>query len=119
MMTETATFTTDVVKDIGNPNRFRWNIYENEKVRDKSLYSFATKREAQSDADKFVPEAKFDLAKLNDKKLTKRSYACQSSLATGDRLNENDEPGQRQPTGAPTTSGSGLSGAYGFARSLY
>ena len=53
-MTESVVFTTDVVKDIANPNRFRWNIYENEKVRDKSLYSFATKREAQNDADKFV-----------------------------------------------------------------
>jgi hypothetical protein len=53
-MTESAVFTIDVVKDIGNPNRFRWNIYENKRVRDKSLYSFATKREAQSDADKFV-----------------------------------------------------------------
>ena len=37
-----------------DPNRFRWNIYDNEKVRDKSFYSFATKREAQTDADKFV-----------------------------------------------------------------
>ena len=37
-----------------NPNRFRWNIYENQRVRDKSFYSFATKREAQNDADKFV-----------------------------------------------------------------
>jgi hypothetical protein len=54
IMTETALFKTDVVKDVGNPNRFRWNIYENQRVRDKSLYSFATKREAQSDADKFV-----------------------------------------------------------------
>ena len=54
IMTYTAGFTTDVVKDIGNPNRFRWNIYDNEKVRDKSFYSFATKREAQTDADKFV-----------------------------------------------------------------
>ena len=49
-----AVFTTDIVKDAGNPNRFRWNIYENQKVRDKSFYSFATKREAQNDADKFV-----------------------------------------------------------------
>ena len=49
-----AVFTTDIVKDVGNPNRFRWNIYENKKVRDKSFYSFATKREAQNDADKFV-----------------------------------------------------------------
>jgi hypothetical protein len=53
-MTYVAGFTTYVVKDIGNPNRFRWNIYDNEKVRDKSFYSFATKREAQIDADKFV-----------------------------------------------------------------
>ncbi len=54
IMTERAMFTTDIVKDVANPNRFRWNIYENKRVRDKSLYSFATKREAQNDADKFV-----------------------------------------------------------------
>jgi hypothetical protein len=54
IMTDSAVFSTDVVKDIGNPNRFRWNIYENKRVRDKSFYSFATKREAQNDADKFV-----------------------------------------------------------------
>jgi hypothetical protein len=53
-MTDRPIFTTDVVKDIGNPNRFRWNIYENQRVRDRSFYSFATKREAQNDADKFV-----------------------------------------------------------------
>jgi hypothetical protein len=53
-MTESSVFATDVVKDVGNPNRFRWNIYENMKVRDKSFYSFATRREAQNDADKFV-----------------------------------------------------------------
>jgi hypothetical protein len=53
-MTENPVFMTDVVKDIGKPNRFRWNIYENSKVRDKSFYSFATRREAQSDADKFL-----------------------------------------------------------------
>jgi hypothetical protein len=54
LMTTSAMFITDVVKDVGNPNRYRWNIYDNEKVRDKSFYSFATKREAQTDADKFV-----------------------------------------------------------------
>ena len=54
IMTESPVFMTDVVKDIGNPNRFRWNIYENRKVRDKSFYSFATRREAQNDAEKFV-----------------------------------------------------------------
>ena len=53
-MTESPVFMTDVVKDIGNPNRFRWNVYENKRVRDKSFYSFATRREAQNDADKFV-----------------------------------------------------------------
>ena len=53
-MTNGAVFSTEVVKDIGNPNRFRWNIYENERVRDESFYSFATRREAQTDADKFV-----------------------------------------------------------------
>ena len=53
-MTQRSVFTSDVVKDVGNPNRFRWNIYENKKVRDKSFYSFATKREAQSDAERFV-----------------------------------------------------------------
>jgi hypothetical protein len=53
-MTDSSLFLTDVVKDNDNPNRFRWNIYENKRVRDKSFYSFATKREAQNDADKFV-----------------------------------------------------------------
>jgi len=53
-MTDSPLFMADVVKDRDNPNRFRWNIYENQRVRDKSFYSFATKREAQNDADKFV-----------------------------------------------------------------
>ncbi len=53
-MTDGPTFTTDVVKDISNPNRYRWNIYENQRGRDKSFYSFAIKREAQTDAEKFV-----------------------------------------------------------------
>ena len=54
MMTDSAVFTTYVVEDIGNPNRYRWNIYDDKTIRDKSFYSFATKREAQTDADKFV-----------------------------------------------------------------
>ncbi|MGB3583263.1 MAG: hypothetical protein WBA40_19435 [Roseiarcus sp.] len=54
MMTDSVVFTTFVVKDIGNPNRYRWNIYDDKTIRDKSFYSFATKREAQTDADKFV-----------------------------------------------------------------
>jgi hypothetical protein len=51
IMTESYVFTTDVTKNIGNPNRFRLNIYEYKRVRDKSFYSFATRHEAQSDAD--------------------------------------------------------------------
>jgi hypothetical protein len=54
IMTQNLVFTSDVAKDIGNPRRFRWKIYENKKVRDKSFYSFATKLEAQNDADKFI-----------------------------------------------------------------
>jgi hypothetical protein len=54
IMTDSVVFTTYVVKDIGNPNRYRWNIYDDKTIRDKSFYSFATKREAQTDADKFV-----------------------------------------------------------------
>ena len=54
IMTDSAVFTTYVVKDTGNPNRYRWNIYDDKTIRDKSFYSFATKREAQTDADKFV-----------------------------------------------------------------
>jgi len=69
-MSERSVFTTEVVKDIGNPNRFRWNIYENKSVRDKSFYSFATRREAQSDADKFVRKpTRFGLPQKNKKSL--------------------------------------------------
>ena len=53
-MTQNHVFTSDVAKDVGNARRFRWTIYENKKVRDKSFYSFATATEAQNDADKFI-----------------------------------------------------------------
>ncbi len=55
-MAQHPAFTIDVAKDIGRPGRFRWSVYENMKMRDKSFYSFATKGEAQADADKFVQE---------------------------------------------------------------
>ncbi len=54
IMIENPTFTISVAPDAQRPGRYRWNISENSKVRDKSLYSFATRREAQADADKFV-----------------------------------------------------------------
>ena len=51
--------------------RYRWNVSENMRVRDKSLYSFRTKREAQLRLRRFAAletwetqEARFFLAKL-------------------------------------------------------
>jgi hypothetical protein len=54
LMTENPLFTTAITADAQRPGRYRWNIRENERVRDKSLYSVATRREAQADADKFL-----------------------------------------------------------------
>jgi hypothetical protein len=53
-MAETHVFTIKVEPDVDRPGRYRWSISEGWKVRDKSLYSFATKREAQADAGAFV-----------------------------------------------------------------
>jgi hypothetical protein len=53
-MAEAPVFTIDVAEDTARPGRYRWNVSENMKVRDKSLYSFRTKLEAQLDAVKFV-----------------------------------------------------------------
>jgi hypothetical protein len=56
---EVQAFTIKIEPDFEQEGRYRWNIFEGGKVRDMSLYSFATKREAQADAVKFVE-------KLND-----------------------------------------------------
>jgi hypothetical protein len=53
-MASAPRFTIDVAEDVARPGSYRWKVSENMKVRDKSLYSFKTKREAQLDADKFV-----------------------------------------------------------------
>ena len=53
-MAEVSRFTIDVAEDVARPGSYRWTVSENMKVRDKSLYSFRTKRQAQFDADKFV-----------------------------------------------------------------
>jgi hypothetical protein len=55
-MAETHDFTIKIEPDFVQPGRYRWNISEDRKVRDKSLYSFATIRDAQADADKFLKE---------------------------------------------------------------
>jgi hypothetical protein len=53
-MAEAPALTIDVAEDDARPGRYRWNVSENMKVRDKSLYSFGTKLEAQLDAVKFA-----------------------------------------------------------------
>jgi hypothetical protein len=53
-MPEIHEFKIKIEPDVDRAGRYRWNISEGGKVRDKSLYSYATKREAQADADKFV-----------------------------------------------------------------
>lgn len=57
-MPRNMTFTTKIEADHGNPWRYRWKVFQELRQRDISVYSFATKREAQIDADEFV-------AKLN------------------------------------------------------
>ena len=49
-MAEAPIPTIDIARDAGHAERYRWNVY----VQHKSPYSFATKREAQIDANKFV-----------------------------------------------------------------
>ena len=53
-MPEDSPFVVKVERDAERQGRFRWRVFENGIMRDASVYSFATKREAQVDADKFV-----------------------------------------------------------------
>jgi hypothetical protein len=53
-MGDAPRFTVDIAEDVVRPGSYRWTVSENMKVRDKSLYSFRTRRDAQRDADKFV-----------------------------------------------------------------
>ena len=53
-MEEPSPFTIHIVSDPDRFGRYRWRIIEQGKARDASMYSFATKREAQADAEKFV-----------------------------------------------------------------
>jgi hypothetical protein len=58
MIAEAHTYRIDIAKDADRPGRYRWRIFEDLKLRDQSLHSFATIREAQIDADKFVATLK-------------------------------------------------------------
>jgi hypothetical protein len=50
----THVLTIEIEPDVERPGRYRWKISDDRKLRDISLYSFATRREAHADAAKFV-----------------------------------------------------------------
>jgi hypothetical protein len=53
-MAEPPGYVIAVIKDVDRQGSFRWSLQVGAEVRDKSLYSFATKREAQADAERFL-----------------------------------------------------------------
>ena len=53
-MAEKHPFTIEIDEDPQRERRFRWSIFEGEKLRDRSPQSYATIRHAKADADKFV-----------------------------------------------------------------
>jgi hypothetical protein len=55
---DVAAFTIKVEPDPARLWRYRWAVLEAGKQRDRSVYTFATRREAQADADKFVQKLK-------------------------------------------------------------
>jgi hypothetical protein len=57
-MPEVPAYTVKIESDANRAGRYRWKILHSGKPRDKSLFSFATRREAQADADKFVEKLK-------------------------------------------------------------
>jgi hypothetical protein len=57
-MTDVADLTIKVEPDPVRLWRYRWAVLEAGKQRDRSVYTFATRREAQADADKFLQKLK-------------------------------------------------------------
>jgi hypothetical protein len=53
-MSKDHPFSIKVIPDPEREGRFRWTIYESGKQRDRSQDSFATRREAESDAIKVM-----------------------------------------------------------------
>jgi MOSC domain-containing protein YiiM len=53
-MEEHSDYMLNVVPDADRPGRYRWRVVEVGKVRDQSTFSFATRREAQADGERFV-----------------------------------------------------------------
>ena len=64
-MPEIEPYTVRIREDANRPGRYRWEVFETKHLRDSSMFSFATKREAQTDADKFVVKLIATWAKIN------------------------------------------------------
>ena len=64
-MPEIEPYTVRVREDANRPGRYRWDVFETKRLRDSSMFSFATKREAQTDADKFVVKLIATWRKIN------------------------------------------------------
>jgi hypothetical protein len=47
-------FSVKLEQDAQSERRFRWIIYEGEKLRERSPQSYATIRHAKADAEKFI-----------------------------------------------------------------
>jgi hypothetical protein len=57
-VTDAASLTVKVEPDSVRLCRYRWAVLEGGRQRDRSVYTFATRREAQADADRFVEKLK-------------------------------------------------------------
>jgi len=57
-MPQDSPFVVKIERDAAHQGRFRWRVFQDGMMRDASVYSFATKRQAQADADKFVQKLK-------------------------------------------------------------
>jgi hypothetical protein len=56
--TDATAFTIKIEPDRERPGRYRWKLLIAGQVRGQSLFSFATRRETQADADSFVQKQK-------------------------------------------------------------
>ena len=63
----TSPYSVNVIKDAKHPGRYRWEVYATAKLRDSSMFSFATRREAQIDAELFIEKLVATWQGRNDK----------------------------------------------------
>jgi hypothetical protein len=65
IMPEIEPYSVRIREDAKRPGRYRWDVFETERLRDSSVFSFATKREAKTDGDKFVVKLIATWQKIN------------------------------------------------------